>query len=658
MISDPWTDETHVGWLRLGKQLADLVNETSERKDLLVQINPKTVYNQTAAWYIPSQASIFFNPAQVFGNDQPHPNMIDLWDPVDRAKYIDLLGAAVHESAHAAHTVLAFNNKKHNNREAIDWAVLLEESRCERYALLRRPQDIHFLRATIFNIVAGGKMNHLPQDSFRQAVHSAVLLLARVDAGTLYSDEVATLREKIVNVIGEDVLNELRKVWQKSLYLADGDIDGLYACGVRIHELFQENQPESEKQAEREAAQKAARGAGSNGPGTPGGSGGGQSGEGSEDGESGEGDAYQMPCGAWTEGEISDERAFGAGSEDGEDSEDGGGEIAEAAKDAAREAAEDAKNAVDATVPNTEPNAKKAAEAREEKKARNRAQKAANRVFRGSPSAGRGATPVPINARMEAPSARDTAAANKLTKELRKAQHRDVARTRIASQTPPGRMRVNQAANRAAQVAAGVEVTATPWVQTRRRMVTAPPLTVGISVDISGSMDAYQRPVSSFAWALGKAVRNLDGTVGAVAWNSTAQVIAHPGRVSRQIPVMKCQGGSGGLSESLDALDGQLDLVRTEGVRVQVILTDGQIHYGGVYERLNRLIRAGVIVVWVHTPFSYWGQSSGYKEQLNSIAESLPAKGIHYTVLENPNDFGTQIGKFIADKLSKYGRAE
>lgn len=673
-------------WLQLGSRMAGLVNLIAERQDLIVSIYPDNRTPGTtraSAWYIPAEASVNFDSSQLL-EDHVHPHSVDLYDPRGQAEHIKLMGAMVHECAHATHTVLNF--PKTSNRNHVEWALLLEESRIEKKALARRPQDRVFLRAAVKDVVSGGDMNKLPESQRKraQAARSAALLLGRIDNGVLDADEVSGLRALIVKELGEDTLERMRQVWLRAQALDDGDLEGLLACGKEYYEILCEKDEENQDQQNRQQGQSgessgsasstSGSGRSSSSSDSSGGDDSGtsagseksddkgekskdeksdnsgkpeQDGQGQESGQGqdDDGEAFQMPCGSWTWGDVDDERTEGEDSD--EDEGVGGGKDDDFTKELNKDldkVFEDAQEEMNRVAfPKRRNRDKERAEEAREKAARARNQTTARQVFnRGKGGGGMGSGRGGVSDRKVSPSDSDRRNANQLAKELRRARHRDVHRTTVPSMTPPGRMMINQAAYRDAQRARGEQITATPWKQTRRRQVEAPPFSAAISVDVSGSMDAWQRAVSSFAWAVGKATHNQGGKVGAVAWNDDVRVIAEPGKVSKDVVVANCSGGSRGLARSLDALDGQMNLVSTEGVRVLVILSDGHIGTSGVQERIDRFRKAGVLVLWVGVP-DWRGDYGGW----------IP-DNVDHIILKSPQDFGTQVGRFMADALSKY----
>lgn len=205
----------------------------------------------------------------------------------------------------------------------------------------------------------------------------------------------------------------------------------------------------------------------------------------------------------------------------------------------------------------------------------------------------------PIWVTSQRPGERELRWARTLAAELDRAGYRDVARSRVRRPVPPGRLDRREAARRDAQRDLGLRVTARPWSAVRRRIVDRPPLTVGIAVDVSGSMDAWARPASVLAWALARAVRGRSGTVAAVAFAGHAQVLIPADTAPENVPVASCGGGSTGLPAALEALDGELGLSDACGARALVVVTDGDLPNADRAAALaGSLAARGVTVLW------------------------------------------------------------
>lgn len=238
------------------------------------------------------------------------------------------------------------------------------------------------------------------------------------------------------------------------------------------------------------------------------------------------------------------------------------------------------------------------------------------------------------------PTMEDQQQARILTRRLKSAAIRAVDVTRTGSTTPPGRLQTSQLVRRQAQIHARVQPTATPWLRTRRRTVDTPTLTVGVALDISGSMDAYAEPTSVAAWAVARAVREVGGKVATVTWNHTASLL--PVRAAGgSVPVPVICGASRGLPAALRVLDRELTLGRELGARMVVVVTDGDLpNADGVRDEAERLISSGVQVLWLTT----------------GEAGMVPPSGAEAAVIADPAQIGEVIAAAAVAALGTDGR--
>lgn len=227
-----------------------------------------------------------------------------------------------------------------------------------------------------------------------------------------------------------------------------------------------------------------------------------------------------------------------------------------------------------------------------------------------------------------------------LARRLAKAATRAVDVVRTPAATPPGRLRTSQLVRRQGQIHARVRPTATPWETTRRRTVDSPRLTVGIALDISGSMDAYAAPTAVAAWAVGRAVRQIGGQVATVTWNHTASLL--PIKASgASVPVPEICGGSTGLPAALRVLERELVLDRERGARMVVVVTDGDLpNVDQVRAEAERLVADGVRVLWLTTRDDCM----------------VAPRGAECAVIEDPGGIGELIGEAAVRALRQGGR--
>lgn len=257
---------------------------------------------------------------------------------------------------------------------------------------------------------------------------------------------------------------------------------------------------------------------------------------------------------------------------------------------------------------------------------------------------GAGNSPYKTRIQLVKPNSEDLSRSKSIEMGLRKAQYREVHKMTLNSTLPPGRFQVRQAMHRSSQIAAGQEITATPWKQTRRREVDNPPITLAVASDVSGSMGIWQREVSSYTWAFSHAVKKLKGKAGALAWNVGPTALIQPNVASEYIPVASAGGGSTGCPATMLALDSMMELSFGQGVRVLTVITDGFLTGRGHMNApcpetqgvINALHDRGVQIIWVVTRRNGW----------------IP-KNTTSAVLTDPSDFGKIVGKTVIEALSK-----
>ncbi|RLK24730.1 VWA domain containing CoxE-like protein [Micromonospora sp. M71_S20] len=198
-------------------------------------------------------------------------------------------------------------------------------------------------------------------------------------------------------------------------------------------------------------------------------------------------------------------------------------------------------------------------------------------------------------------------AANRLTALLRRARHREPARTREPSSAPPGRLRTRAAVTLAAQRASGAIPTAQPWQRTVRRPVPDPELTVGILIDASGSMEDFAKPMSSAAWIIAQAATRAGATSATLAYGDRITVLIPPGRRPAKVRDMRADAGTERFVEACAEADRLLHLSTPGTGRLLVVVSDG--HYVNPDESqatITRLHHAGCAVLWLAPDNKGW----------------------------------------------------
>jgi Mg-chelatase subunit ChlD len=189
---------------------------------------------------------------------------------------------------------------------------------------------------------------------------------------------------------------------------------------------------------------------------------------------------------------------------------------------------------------------------------------------------------------------------------------------------PPGRLRTRQAVTADAQAAAGATPTATPW---QRRAHTPPPkptLHLGVLVDVSSSMRAYAKPMSSAGWILAHAARRARAVTATIAFGPTTTLLVGPRQRPTQVLDMQTGGGTTTFIDAVKLADHLLGLRRTRSLRLLAVVSDGVLSNREPAQRLiTTLHRAGCPVLWLH-PANLSGHTFTHTTSI-SVADPLDA---------------------------------
>lgn len=213
--------------LALSATLTDRVADLADREDLVVRVAPgvRDTYSAPALIHFPS-ATIHID-AGLFENG---PNGATAPAPGDPHTRPVGFGALVHEAAHAAHTRWKTGIPTGIDNAALAAADLIEEIRAEAAQVNRRPVDRRWLRAMASELILEAAPAS-SDDSPWAAAQAALLVGGRVDNGTLTPTEAAPVMRAAEQVLGQDLLEELRAVWTFAAHLDDDDTDGMLAAG-------------------------------------------------------------------------------------------------------------------------------------------------------------------------------------------------------------------------------------------------------------------------------------------------------------------------------------------------------------------------------------------------------------------------------------------
>lgn len=538
------------------------VNLLADRDDLVVSVQWDAGPATPPAWFTFDKAEVSLNgPVALAGAE---PSQVNPLTPDGRRRHPVIVGLLCHEAAHAHSTHWENGFAGDLPIVVARAAVLLEDPRIERRQLQRRPGDQLYLRAASQLLVLPDAESLTEAAGRWQAAQAALLTAGRVDAGVLDENDVRKVVTLCRNALGRRDFNRLRALWRDALDLADGEVDGLLDIAARWVEVVGVEDPADAP------APTCATGLHEDHPAAP------AQGEEASDG-SGDDRGTPEPDTARTAAAEALARAF-------RDAMDRSGErgVSQAAAELDDDSDHDAPSGPD-----------------EDRKERAAAERAADEVFHGYTVTG-GHDP---RARTRPPTPSERDLARRTARALRRAQLRERSRTVIASAVPPGRLSGREAMLGAAQRARKMPVTARPFRQVVRREIPEPPLTVGIAVDISGSMSWATAALASTAWLVAHAVDDVGGSSATVAFGERVTAITKPGVPPTTVQEFVADDGHERFTDAMRALDGGLRLTSGTGARLVFVVSDGHFVLPGEMERaqtiVDRFVRSGVHVLWL-----------------------------------------------------------
>lgn len=560
-------------WLPVGSKIGMLANMWASRGDLIAYVGPGAG-GTAPACFTPATAEVEVNVETAFGKGIK-PEMIgDLTQRDVMYEWPKAIGAIYHEAMHARFSTWDIIAMQHElTRHEFMALVYLEEGRIEKRGVALDPDMAAFLKACALElVVADMRDNPIEGSKTRIAASMAALTYARIDAGVLDFDDLADLGTMIVGILGVELYDKLRALWQQAQDTEAANITALMDIARRWEALVKEV---SEERGEEDA----------------------------EDGQPGDGSGS------------------GDGSGDGEGSSSGLG-----AEDFAEmmEALEEAAEATAVSVNDQLADQQERQDWKDEAKSRAGAAKQAKDARDTAADVfGKGTGPVADThthsslVEERQPTGPERAAAVKVAQMLDKAKYRDRDEKEIHSILPPGRLRTRAMVQGAALKSKGVMTQVEPWRRTVRKHVDDPTLSVGMMVDISGSMSDAMQPMAVSAWVMSEAVRRVQGRAAMVYYGQGVFPTLKPGQHLDKVRVYSAPDGTERFDKAFKALDGGVSLLSGGGARLLVVASDGcYTHAEGQAARkwINECDRAGVGVLWL--TFEHHGHVSREAEHI------------------------------------------
>ena len=584
-------------WLAVGSQVGQLVNNWAERDDLVVYLGADLKSGETSiALFDPRVAEIEIHAKNAFGIADPK-WVGDLNNRDEQYEFPKATGAILHEALHARFTLWDLEKASKELSENENKALhLLEESRIEALGVLTFPDNRDFLRTSAMEIVLG----ELDEEALsklsgtRAFAQVGALVGARIDAGVLDKRDVKEVIDLAVDNLGQELYDQLRAIWRKAQnYTAHKNAEPLYELAREWELLVSEREKEK--------------------------------GEGEGEGEGGE------P----SEGEGMGKALAKA--------------IAEAIADSADETSFRANDSL-AQREQNEKWGKEAKERNADGKRREQGKVEQGKVFAKSSSEqgtnGSGSTLVETRK----PTSAERVASVKVGQLLEKAKYRERDVTKVRSVLPAGRLRTRALVQGKALESKGVTTPVEAWEHKTRKHTDEPTLTIGVMVDISGSMGMAMNPMATTAWVLANAGRRVQARTAMVYYGSGAFPTLRIGEKLDEVRVWSAPDGTEKFDQAFRALDSHLTLLDSQGAKMLVVVSDGQYTTEESKKArtwVQECEKKGVAVLWL-TFDKYTSHIDPYLAGTNGQVVLLNADEIEKSAV--------LIGTAGAEVLSRIGR--
>jgi hypothetical protein len=570
-------------WLPLGAQLGELVNIWADRTDLIAYVGPGAG-GIAPACYNPKLAEVEVNVDVAFGTATT-PGMIgDLRRRATQFEYPKATGAIYHEALHAKYSRWSLEDAMRELSDKEFQAItLLEETRIEANGVNDSPKNQVFLRACALEIVLADAEEGLKGlTSTRAAAHVAGLTLARVDAGVLRRGDIEVIADSLEAMLPEEVLTKLRSIWNRF------QMHDEHYNSAPLYDLAREWVATVEEAAKDDAQSE------------------------SDDADGSTRDFVKDLLDAL----VDDAETVSVAVSDQAADQAEGEEWAEIASGKARASREKHENA-----------------------------KTAQNVFsKGTgPMAG-----VRSNSRLREkrqPSSAERVAAVKVATMLEKAKYRERDMHEISSIVPPGRLRTRALVQGAALKSKGIVTQTEPWRRNVRKHTDEPTLSIGVMVDISGSMGSAMEPMAATAWVMSEASRRVQGRAAMVYYGSDVFPTLKPGQSLDKVHIYTAPDATEQFDKAFKAIDGALSLLHSDGARLLVVVSDAFYtveETAKATKWIKRCHAEGVAVLWL--PFD----SGTAARRICRDTDAVILDG-----LLNPADAATKIGQAAAAALTK-----
>ena len=599
-ISKTRAEQTPPEWLKVGAQLGELVNTWAGRSDIVAYVGPGAG-SSAPACFNPPMAEVEVDVAIAFGKAVTPQNIGDIRERTIQFDYPRASGAIFHEALHARYSRYDLLKAAEDlSKKEMQALVILEETRIEAQGVENFPANRVFLRSCALEIV----LHDVQQQADEHLAHGvrsiaglAALTCARVDAGSLDSEDVEEIKAIVIEHLGQDVYDAIREIWIK-FQAHDNHTNPAY-----LYELVREWEKILSQLAK-------------------------ETGEQPEAGAPADKGILVLVDAVLEElKEAIEEAASNVAIATGDEVQE-------------QEQKEDWQEVVDLR-------SKDARQKRDH-------EQVAHDVFSASTAEINSTGSGSLLKETRSPTPAERAAAVKIAQLLEKAKYRERDETEIQSILPPGRLRTRAVVQQAAYKAQGSMMNAEPWKRTVRKHTDDPTLKVGVMVDISGSMSAAMEPMAATAWAMSEAARRVQGRCAMVYYGSGVFPTLKPGQHLDQVKVFTAPDATEKFDKAFKSLDGSLGLLQSTGARLLVVVSDGvytETELDKARHWVKECDRNGVAVLWLSYANEGYNPHRGYLQKIT--------EGTSTQVIENitdPSAAALKIGQAAAKALEKIGR--
>lgn len=593
------TATTSPEWLKVCSQVGRLVNDWSWRSDLAVYGGEDSAEGQAVAAYYADISEIEINLTKAFGEAMPASLVGDMRDRATQHEFPMVAGILFHEAMHARHTnwdiPYLIENLDSQESQAF---MLLEESRIEAKGVAERPENRLFLRTSALEMaledVNEQTLKETGSDTWETA-KLAGLAIARVDSGVLEVADITDIYQMVVEVLGKELFDELRKVWIGFQALGVPQIVEAIALSKKWVELLREADPEGEPNSDSAFE---------------------ESSEGEGEGESELSETMQKLVDQLSDSsentQVNSSKALGEQETKEKWDEESKARQSEAQK-----------------------NNERKQEARE--------------VFHKQHNQEGGSGSASRVRESRQPTGAERASAVQIAKALEKAKYRERSVHIRKTQAPLGKLIARNAVQNKAMESRGLRGELPTWKSKSRKHTDDPTLSLGVMVDISGSMGMAMEAMGQTAWIMSEAGRRIQAETAMIYFGEGIFPTLKRGQRLSEVSIYSAPDGTEKFAEAFGALDGELGLTFGRGVRILVIVSDGNFtpkQTEQAVQLLRECKQTGVAVLWI-TPKGC--HSYGARDII-----SKSAWGVHLDDLET-DQIATLVGKSASEALARVG---